>query len=111
MTTYRLNCLSFGPGAVPIQIEQELKMSTIHVYTKNYCAYCRRAKQLLTIKGVPFTEFDVTDNPALEIEMRRRSGRATVPQIFVGERHIGGCDDLFALDELGELDPLLVQIS
>lgn len=86
-------------------------MLEIHIYTKNYCAYCYRAKELLNIKGVPFTEYDVTDNPELEAEMRQRSNRTTVPQIFIGERHIGGCDDLFALDEKGELDPLLAQFS
>ena len=79
----------------------------IHIYTKSYCAYCHRAKELLKIKGVTFLDFDVTDNPEREEEMRRRSGRRTVPQIFIGDRHIGGCDDLFALDERGELDPLL----
>lgn len=86
-------------------------MQEIHIYIKGYCAYCHRAKELLNIKGVPFTEYDVTDNPELEVEMRRRSGRTTVPQIFIGERHIGGCDDLFALDEKGKLDPLLAQLS
>jgi len=86
-------------------------MQEIHIYIRNYCAYCRRAKELLNIKGVPFIEYDITDDPALETAMRQRSGLTTVPQIFIGDRHIGGCDDLFALDEKGMLDPLLAGVS
>jgi len=86
-------------------------MSEIQIYTKNYCLFCNRAKALLNIKGVPFLEIDVTENQLRETEMRRRSGRTTVPQIFISDRHIGGCDDLFALDENGGLDPLLAQVS
>ena len=86
-------------------------MSEIQIFTRNYCVYCHRAKTLLNIKGVPFTEHDITCNTALEAEMRQRSGRSTVPQIFIGNRYIGSCDDLFALDEMGQLDPLLAQLS
>lgn len=82
-------------------------MSGIEIYTKSYCPYCFRAKELLRIKGVSFTEYDVTGDPEREAEMQQRSGRSTVPEIFIDGRLIGGCDDLFALDELGKLDPLL----
>ena len=82
-------------------------MSKVEIYTKNYCPYCTRAMELLRIKGVQFVEYDVTSNPAPEQEMRRRSGRQTVPEIFVDDRLIGGCNDLFELDETGRLDPLL----
>ena len=82
-------------------------MQEIHIYTKDYWSYCDRAKNLLDIKGVPYIEYDVTEDPQLETLMRQRSGRRTVPQIFIGSRHVGGCDDLFALDEQGALDPLL----
>lgn len=82
-------------------------MQKIHVYSKNYCPFCKRAIELLKIKGIKFTLIDVTDDNNLEEEMRHRSGRSTVPQIFIGQLHIGGCDDLFELDEQGHLDPLL----
>lgn len=82
-------------------------MHKIKVYSKSYCLFCQRAIELLNIKAVPYKNIDVTDNNALEEEMQQRSGRTTVPQIFIGTLHVGGCDDLFALDELGELDPLL----
>lgn len=82
-------------------------MLKIHVYSKDYCPFCRRAIELLKIKGVTYTVIDVADNNSLEEEMRHRSGRSTVPQIFIGPRHVGGCDELFALDEQGGLDPLL----
>lgn len=82
-------------------------MSDITIYTKDYCGYCAHAKALLTAKGVDFTEIDVTNDRALEAEMIERSGRRTVPQIFIDDLHIGGFDDLAALDAKGELDPLL----
>jgi len=82
-------------------------MSKVEIYTKDYCPYCHRAKELLRIKGVGFEEIDVTHDPDLEKEMRQRSGRTTVPEIFIDGKLIGGCDDLFTLDEKGELDPLL----
>ncbi len=58
-------------------------MKQVEIYTKNYCPYCWRAKELLRIKGIPFTEYDITENPAKEMEMRRRSGHKTVPEIFI----------------------------
>ena len=82
-------------------------MQEIHVYSKNYCPFCQRAIELLKIKGVPYLVFDVTDDNSREAEMQQRSGRKTVPQIFIGAEHVGGCDELFALDEQGALDPLL----
>ncbi len=86
-------------------------MQEIHVYSKSYCPYCQRAVELLKIKGVPYLVIDVSDDCQLEEEMRHRSGRNTVPQIFIGMKHVGGCDDLFALDEQGALDPLLSRLS
>ena len=84
-------------------------MSKIVIYTTPLCPYCHMAKNLLASKGVGYDEIDVTQRPGLRDEMRAKaSGRSTVPQIWVGERHIGGCDDLYALDRVGELDPLLV---
>ncbi|NIQ96001.1 MAG: glutaredoxin 3 [Desulfuromonadales bacterium] len=82
-------------------------MKKVEIYTKSYCPYCHRAKELLRIKGVPFTEYDVTSDPQAEQEMQQRSGRDTVPQIFVNGDLVGGCSDLFELDEEGRLDHLL----
>jgi glutaredoxin 3 len=78
------------------------------VYLAGWCPYCQRARSLLSKKGVQVREIDVDDDPQLREEMIARSGRRTVPQIFIGEKHVGGCDDLLALDERGELD-LLIQ--
>ena len=82
-------------------------MNEITVYTKDYCGFCAHAKTLLSAKGAAFSEIDVTHDAGLQAEMNARSGRRTVPQIFIGERHIGGYDDLAALDAAGGLDPLL----
>ena len=82
-------------------------MKKIEIYTKNYCPYCRRAKELLSGKDLSFIEYDVTENQEMEEEMRRRSGRKTVPEIFIDNTLIGGCDDLVALDQSGGLDSLL----
>ena len=82
-------------------------MSDIVIYTKDYCGFCVRAKALLAAKGADYVEIDVTTDPALQAEMWERSGRRTVPQIFINGRHIGGYDDLAALDAEGALDPLL----
>lgn len=83
-------------------------MPNVRIYTTNICPYCRMAKALLTKKGVAFDEIDVTGKPALRDEMRSMAGgRDTVPQIWIGERHVGGCDDLYDLDASGGLDPLL----
>lgn len=82
-------------------------MSHVTIYTRPYCSYCVRALTLLEEKGVDFTEIEAGFDPELRQEMMRRSGRTTFPQIFVGDQHIGGCDDLMALERAGKLDPLL----
>ena len=83
-------------------------MSPVEIYTTAYCPYCAWAKDLLAKKGVSFREIDVGGNSALRGEMSARAGgRHTVPQIFIGETHVGGCDDLYALEDAGKLDPLL----
>lgn len=79
-------------------------MKLVEIYTKSLCPYCWRAKELLRIKGVGFQEYDITDNPPKAREMRMRSGRETVPEIFIGGELIGGCAELFELDEQGLLD-------
>ena len=79
----------------------------VTVYTSDWCPYCRRAKDLLTRKNVSFSEINVEDEPKAREEMVARSNRRTVPQIFIGDRHVGGCDDLFELDGSGELDRIL----
>lgn len=81
---------------------------SVTVYSSMWCPYCHRAKQLLSRKGVAFEEIEVDGAPALRAEMTRRaSGVSTVPQIFIGETHIGGCDELYALEQAGKLDTLL----
>jgi glutaredoxin 3 len=82
-------------------------MAAVTIYTKSWCPYCAAAKELLAGKGVNFTEHEITGKADLKAEMVRRSGRDTVPQIFIGDMHVGGCDDLHALDRRGGLDPLL----
>ena len=83
-------------------------MSKVTIYTKPYCPYCVRAVSLLEKKGVPFTEIEAAFDPDKRREMMQRAGgRATFPRIFVGEAHIGGCDDMMALEYAGKLDPLL----
>ncbi len=79
----------------------------VTVYVAGWCPYCQRAKGLLTQKNIVFNEIDIDDDAKLREEMIARSGRRTVPQIFVGDKHVGGCDDLFALDGSGELDRLI----
>ena len=83
-------------------------MPPVTIYTRQFCGYCARAKQLLTSKSVEFEEKDATVDPAFRAEMMARApGRSTFPQIFIGETHVGGCDDLHALDRAGKLDPML----
>ncbi|ODT88755.1 glutaredoxin 3 [Phenylobacterium sp. SCN 70-31] len=82
-------------------------MSQVTIYTKPYCPYCIRALDLLDRKGVAYTEVEAAFDPEKRQEMMQRSGRTTFPQIFVGDHHIGGCDDMFALEREGKLDPLL----
>ncbi|HEX3935904.1 MAG TPA: glutaredoxin 3 [Xanthobacteraceae bacterium] len=87
-------------------------MAAIDIYTIRYCPYCFDAKELLTRKGVDFHEIDATGNGAIRTEMMQRAnGRSTFPQIFIGSTHVGGCDDLYALDDAGKLDPLLAQAN
>lgn len=83
-------------------------MAPVTIYTKSTCGYCARAKGLLTRKNVPFQEISVDGNDAAYQEMTKRSnGGYTVPQIFIGDKHVGGCDDLHALERDGKLDPML----
>ena len=83
-------------------------MPDVTIYTRQFCGYCARAKQLLTEKGVAFDEKDATYEPELRKEMlAKANGGTTFPQIFIGTTHVGGCDDLFALDRAGKLDPML----
>src|SRR5690242_7629243 len=85
-------------------------MPPIEVYTTPYCPYCIAAKDLLRRKGVAFSEINVAGNRDQRAEMvKRANGRMTVPQIFIGTVHVGGYDDLYALDKAGQLDPLLVE--
>lgn len=79
----------------------------VTVYVADWCPYCQRAKGLLQQKNVDFNEINVEDDEKFREEMFARSKRRTVPQIFIGDKHVGGCDDLFALDRSGELDPLI----
>jgi glutaredoxin 3 len=80
---------------------------SVVVYATSWCPYCARARALFAAKGVAFTEIDIDATAGARAEMQTRSGRTSVPQIFVGERHIGGFDDTQALDNQGKLDPLL----
>jgi len=83
-------------------------MPEIEIYTQSWCPFCARAMHLLSSKGAAFHEIDAPHgSQEREASIRRSGGRTTVPQIFIGGRHIGGCDDLVALDRAGKLDPLL----
>lgn len=83
-------------------------MQNVELYTTNTCGFCHAAKRLLSSKSITFIEFDVSRDPAKRQEMiQRANGGRTVPQIFVGTVHVGGCDDLFALEQGGKLDALL----
>jgi glutaredoxin 3 len=83
-------------------------MAPVELYTTPFCPYCVSAKELLRRKGVEFTEINVAGAPDQRAEMvTRANGRTTVPQIFIGRTHVGGCDDLYELDGAGQLDPLL----
>jgi len=87
---------------------EETTMPEIEIYTQPWCGYCARAKRILDHKGAAYREIDAPNGTPQRAESVRRSGgRTTVPQIFVGGRHVGGCDDLEALDRAGELDTLL----
>lgn len=83
-------------------------MQDVEIYTTPFCGFCHAAKRLLTQKGVSFSEVDVWSEPDRKPEMiQRANGGRTVPQIFVGGTHVGGCDELYALERAGKLDPLL----
>ena len=84
---------------------------TIQIYASRWCGFCMRAKMLLDSKEVAYEEIDVDQDPAKRVEMMERSGRRTVPQIFICETHVGGCDDLFALERAGKLDEMLTECS
>ena len=82
-------------------------MPTTEIYFKSWCPYSRRALALLAKKRIDYVPIDVTNDPERELEMRERAGRTSVPQIFVDDRHLGGFDDINALDRAGELDAIL----
>ena len=83
-------------------------MKTVEIYTSPMCGFCQAAKRLLKDKGVTFSEINVWADPSRKPEMiKRANGGRTVPQIFVGDLHVGGCDDLYALERAGKLDALL----
>ena len=84
---------------------------SVTIYSSSLCGFCFRAKMLLDQKGVDYQEFSVDNNWELRQEMMEKSGRRTVPQIWIGDQHIGGCDELYALDRSGELDSLLTNIQ
>lgn len=87
-------------------------MTDIDIYTIRYCPYCHDAKELLSRKGAVFHEIDASGSREVRQQMiARANGRSTFPQIFIGGIHVGGCDDLYALDEAGELDPLLAKLT
>ncbi len=88
----------------------EIVKAKVEIYTWQTCPYCIRAKMLLRWKGVNFTEYKIDGDGAARVKMAERAnGRRTVPQIFINGQHVGGCDDLYALDRQGKLDPLLIQ--
>ncbi|AMB86552.1 glutaredoxin [Pseudomonas agarici] len=82
-------------------------MTQVVVYSSEYCPYCARAKHLLASKQVDFQEIKVDGKPQVRAQMIKKAGRTSVPQIWIGSKHIGGCDDLFALERAGKLDALL----
>ena len=82
-------------------------MTDITIYSSNYCPFCIRAKQLLDSKGVSYNEIVVDGKPDVRAEMARLAGRTSVPQIWINELHVGGCDDLMALNRSGKLDQML----
>lgn len=83
-------------------------MKPVEIYTSPLCGFCHAAKRLLNQKGVSFSEVNILAEPGRKSEMiERANGGYTVPQIFIGDTHVGGCDDLYALEQAGQLDPLL----
>lgn len=84
-----------------------MQQAPVLMYTSAWCPYCIRAKRLLDSKGVQYTDIDVNDHPAAWDEIEERGGGSTVPQIWIGDHYVGGCDDMHALERAGKLDPLL----
>ena len=84
-------------------------MAAVVVYSAGYCGYCVRAKALLERKAIEFTEIMVDEDPAQRVVMEQRSGRRTVPQVFIGDHHVGGYDELYRLEREGKLDALLAE--
>ena len=84
-----------------------MTQTAVTLYVTDWCPYCQRAKSLLTQKNLIFNEVNIDDDAKFREEMIARSNRRTVPQIFVGDKHVGGCDELFELDRSGELDRLI----
>ena len=82
-------------------------MKEVVIYTTRYCPFCIRAKYLLDNKSIPYTEISVDGDQQLRAEMTAKAGRHTVPQIWVGDHHVGGCDELMAIERSGELDEML----
>lgn len=82
-------------------------MTSVVMYMTSWCGFCARARRLLNEKNAQVIEFDIDRDPGLRAEMMQKSGRRTVPQIWIGDEHIGGCDDLFALERSGQLDKKL----
>ena len=100
-----MNFIRFLKGQPSEQVK-----ANVEIYTWQTCPYCIRAKMLLRWKGVPFTEYKIDGDGAARVRMAQRAnGRRSVPQIFINNQHIGGCDDLYSLDRQGQLDPLLMQ--
>ena len=97
------------PMNEPMHEQQKTITAPVLMYTKSWCPYCERARELLKRKGVAFQEIDIETQDGQREAMIRRSGRQSVPQIFIGEHHVGGSDELHALDAAGGLDPLLQQ--
>ncbi len=84
-------------------------MSDVTIYSSDFCPFCHRAKALLSSKGIDYKELKVDGNPQLRAEMMQKAQQRTVPQIWIGEQHVGGCDDLYALERTGQLDGLLAE--
>jgi glutaredoxin 3 len=84
-------------------------MAQVIIYTTRICPYCVRAKQLFQRKGIHYQEIDVSNDQETRLQLVARTKQRTVPQIFINDQHIGGCDDLYALERQGALDPLLAQ--
>jgi len=102
-----LPVIDTGPRGPHVAAEEK-RMARVEIYTKAFCGYCVRAKRLLDEKGAAYEEYDITFGGPKRAEMlQRANGRSSVPQIFIDGRHVGGSDDLYALEGEGQLDPLL----